>query len=86
LQDDRADARSSQMFVDNGRGQDRVESPPWRVRPSAMRPQNGDATSTEPRRSSVEDVKAALQDFKVALIYEDRTQRYRQGPESPMAP
>jgi len=86
LQDDRADARSSQMFVDNGRGQDRVDSPPWRVRPSAMRPQNGDATSTEPRRSSVEDVKAALQDFKVALIYEDRTQRYRQGPESPMAP
>jgi hypothetical protein len=86
LQDDRADARSSQMFVDNGRGQDRVDSPPWRVRPSAMRPQNGDATSTEPRRSSVEDVKAALEDFKVALIYEDRTQRYRQGPESPMAP
>ena len=86
LQDDRADARSSQMFVDNGRGQDRVNSPPWRVRPSAMRPQNGDATSTEPRRSSVEDVKAALEDFKVALIYEDRTQRFRQGPESPMAP
>ena len=85
-QDDRADARSSQMFVDNGRGQDRVDSPPWRVRPSAMRPQNGDATSTEPRRSSVEDVKAALEDFKVALIYEDRTQRFRQGPESPMAP
>jgi len=84
LQDDRADARSSQMFVDNGRGQDRVDSPPWRVRPSAMRPQNGDATSTEPRRSSVEDVKAALEDFKVALIYEDRTQRFR--PESPMAP
>ena len=81
LQDDRADARSSQMFVDNGRGQDRVDSPPWRVRPSAMRPQNGDATSTEPRRSSVEDVKAALEDFKVALIYEDRTQRFRQGPE-----
>jgi hypothetical protein len=85
-QDDRADARSSQMFVDNGRGQDRVDSPPWRVRPSATRPQNGDATSTEPPRSSVEDVKAALEDFKVALIYEDRTQRFRQGPESPMAP
>jgi hypothetical protein len=84
-QDDRADARSSQMFVDNGRGQDGI-APPWRVRPSATRPQNGNASSTEPPRSSVEDVKAALEDLKAALIYEDRTQRFRQGPESPMAP
>ena len=85
-QDDRADARSSQMFVDNGRGQNGINAAPWRVRPSATRPQNGDATATEPPRSSVEDVKAALEDFKVALIYEDRTRRFRQGPESPMAP
>ena len=83
---DRADARSSQMFVDNGRGQDGIDAPPWRVRPSATRPQNGDVTSTEPPRSSVEDVNAALEDLKAALIYEDRTQRFRQGPESPMAP
>jgi hypothetical protein len=85
-QGDRADARSSQMFVDNGRGQDGIDAPPWRVRPSATRPQNGNASSTEPPRSSVEDVKAALEDLKVALIYEDRAQRFRQGPESPMAP
>ena len=85
-QDDRADARSSQMFVDNGRGQDGIDAPPWWVRPSATRPQNGEASSTEPPRSSVEDVNAALEDLKSALIYEDRTQRFRQGPESPMAP
>jgi hypothetical protein len=85
-QGDRADARSSQMFVDNERGQDEIDAPPWRVRPSATRPQNGNTSSPEPSRSSVEDVKAALEDLKVALIYEDRTQRFRQGPESPMAP
>ena len=85
-QGDRADARSSQMFVDNGRGQDGIDAPPWRVRRSATRPQNGNASSTEPPRSSVEDVKAALEDLKVALIYEDRAQRFRQEPESPMAP
>jgi Na+-transporting methylmalonyl-CoA/oxaloacetate decarboxylase gamma subunit len=85
-QDDRADARSSQMFVDNWRGQDGIDAPPWRVRPSATRPQNGEASSTEPPRSSVEDVNAALEDLKAALIYEDRTQRFHQGPESPMAP
>jgi hypothetical protein len=85
-QGDRTDARSSQMFVDNGRGQDGIDAPPWRVRPSATRPQNGNASSTEPPRSSVKDVKAALEDLKAALIHEDRTQRFRQGPESPMAP
>jgi hypothetical protein len=85
-QGDRADARSSQMFVDNGRGQDGIDAPPWRVRPSATRPQNGEASSTEPPTSSVEDVNAALEDLKATLIYEDRTQRSRQGPESPMAP
>ena len=85
-QGDRADARSSQMFVDNGRGQDGIDAPPWRVRPSATRPQIGNASSTEPPRSSVEDVKAALEDLKAALIYEDRTRRFRQGSESSMAP
>ena len=73
-QDDRADARSSQMFVDNRRGQDGIDSPPWWMQPSVKRPQNGDATSTEPPRSSLEDVKAAPEHFKAALIYEDRTQ------------
>ena len=81
-QGDRADARSSQMFVDNGRGQDGIDAPP----PSATRPQIGNASSTEPPRSSVEDVKAALEDLKAALIYEDRTRRFRQGSESSMAP
>jgi hypothetical protein len=79
-------ARSSQMFVDGQRGQDGIDAPPWRMRPSATRPQDGNATPTEPPRSSLEDVKAALEDFKAALIYEDRTQRLRRGPESPMAP
>jgi hypothetical protein len=65
---------------------DGIDAPPWRVRPSATRPRNGDASSTEPPRSSVQDVNAALEDLKAALIYEDRTQRFRQGPESPMAP
>jgi hypothetical protein len=62
-------ARSSQMFVDGQRGRG-IDAPPWRMRPSATRPQDGNATSTEPPRSSLEDVKAALEDFKAALIYE----------------
>jgi hypothetical protein len=79
-QDD--DARSLQMFVDGQHGQDGIGAPPWRTRPSATRPQDGNATSTQPPRSSLEDVKAALENFKAALIYEDRTQRLRQGPET----
>ena len=73
-QDDRADARSSQMFVDNRRGQDGINSPPWRMQPSVKRPQDRDATSTESPRPSLEDVKAAPEHFKAALIYENRTQ------------
>ena len=73
-QDDRADARSSQMFVDNRRGQDGIDSPPWGKQPSVKRPQDRDATSTEPPRPSLEDVKAAPEHFKAALIYENRTQ------------
>ena len=85
-QDDRADARSSQMFVDNGRGQDGIDAPPPVGATFCNATPNGEASSTEPPRSSVEDVNAALEDLKSALIYEDRTQRFRQGPESPMAP
>jgi hypothetical protein len=73
-QDDRADARSSQMFVDNRRGQDGIDSPPWGKQPSVKRPRDRDATSTEPPRPSLEDVKAAPEHFKAALIYENRTQ------------
>jgi Sel1 repeat len=73
-QDDRADARSSQMFVDNRRGQDGIDSPSWWMQPSVKRPQDRDATSTEPPRPSLEDVKAAPEHFKAALIYENRTQ------------
>ena len=73
-QDDRADARSSQMFVDNRRGQDGINSPSWWMQPSVKRPQDRDATSTEPPRPSLEDVKAAPEHFKAALIYENRTQ------------
>ena len=73
-QDDRADARSPQMFVDNRRGQDGIDSPPWGKQPSVKRPRDRDATSTEPPRPSLEDVKAAPEHFKAALIYENRTQ------------
>ena len=73
-QDDRADARSPQMFVDNRRGQDGIDSPPWWKQPSVKRPQDRDATSTEPPRPTLEDVKAAPEHFKAALIYENRTQ------------
>ena len=74
LQDDRADARSPQMFVDNRRGQDGIDSPPWWKQPSVKRPQDRDATSMEPPRPSLEDVKAAPEHFKAALIYENRTE------------
>ena len=73
-QDDRADARSPQMFVDNRRGQDGIDSPPWWKQPSVKRPQDRDATSMEPPRPSLEDVKAAPEHFKAALIYENRTE------------
>ena len=76
-QDDRADARSSQMFVDNRRGQDGIDSPSWWMQPSVKRPQDRDATSTEPPRPSLEDVKAAPEHFKAALIYENRTRESR---------
>jgi hypothetical protein len=69
----RADARSSQMFVDNRRGQDGIDSPPWWMQPSVKRTQDRDATSTKPPRPSLEDIKAAPERFKAALIYEDRT-------------
>ena len=72
-QHDRADARSAQMFVDNRRGQDGIDPPPWGKQPSVKRPQDRDATSTEPPRPSLEDVKAAPEHFKAALIYENRT-------------
>ena len=62
-QDDRADARSPQMFVDNRRGQDGIDSPPWWKQPSVKRPQDRDATSMEPPRPSLEDVKAAPEHF-----------------------
>ena len=82
LQDD--GARSSQMFVDDQRSQEGIDDPPWRARPSAARPQSGEATSTEvPPRSSLEEVKAALENFRADYV--DRTQRFR-GRDSPMAP
>jgi hypothetical protein len=62
------------MFVDNRRGQDGIDSPPWWMQRSVKRPQDRDATSTEPPRPSLEDIKAAPEHFKAALIYEDRTQ------------
>ena len=70
----RADARSSQMFVDNRRGQDGINSPPWWMQPSVKRTQDRDATSTKPPGPSLEDIKAP-EHFKAALIYEDRTQK-----------
>jgi len=73
-QNDRAHARSRQRFVDNRRGQDGIDSPPWWKQPSVKRPQDRDATSTEPPRPTLEDVKAAPEHFKAALIYENRTQ------------
>jgi hypothetical protein len=73
-QDDRADARSSQMFVDNRRGQNGIDSPSSWMRLSVKRPQDRDATSMEPPRPSLEDVKAPPEHFKAALIYENRTQ------------
>src|SRR5262249_29368204 len=69
-------ARSSQMFVDDKRGQEGIDPPPWRALRSPTRRQNGDAISTEPPRSGLEDVKTALEDFKATLIYENRTQRF----------
>jgi hypothetical protein len=85
LQDD--GARSSQRFVDGQRGQEGIDALPWPIRPSATRPQIGEATSTEPPpRSSSGEVKAALEDFRAELIYVDRTQRFRRGQESPTAP
>jgi hypothetical protein len=85
LQDD--GARSSQRFVDDQRGQEGIDALPWPIRPSATRPQIGEATSTEPPpRSSSGEVKAALEDFRAELIYVDRTQRSRRGQESPTAP
>jgi hypothetical protein len=47
-QDYRADARSSQMFADDRRGQDGADSAPRWMRPSAKQLQNRNATSIEP--------------------------------------
>jgi hypothetical protein len=85
LQDD--GARSSQRFVDGQRGQEGNDALPWPIRPSATRPQIGEATSTEPPpKSSLGEVKAALEDFRAELIYVDRTQRFRRRQEAPTAP
>jgi hypothetical protein len=52
------------MFVDNRRGQDGMDSPPWWKQPSVKRPQDRDATSTEPPRPTLEDVKARQNTLK----------------------
>jgi hypothetical protein len=73
-------ARRSQMFVGDQRNQVRIDALPGRTRPSATRPQSRVAISTEPPpKSSLDEVKVALEDFRAELIYVDRTQKSRWG-------
>jgi hypothetical protein len=68
LQDD--GARRSQMFVDDQHNQVGMYALPRRIRPTATRPQNRAAISTEPPpKSSLEEVEVALEDFRAKLVY-----------------
>jgi hypothetical protein len=67
LQDD--GARRSQMFVDDKHNQVGMNAL-RRIRPTATRPQNRAAISTEPPpKSSLEEVEVALEDFRAKLVY-----------------
>jgi hypothetical protein len=81
LQDD--GARRSQTFVDDQRNQVGIDALPGRIRSSATPPQSRPAISTEPPpKSSLGEVKVALEDFRAELIYVDRTQRSRRGEDA----
>jgi hypothetical protein len=68
LQDD--GARGAQMFVDNQHKQVGLDALPGRIRPSATRPQNRAAISTEPPpKSSFKEVEVALEDFRAELVH-----------------
>jgi hypothetical protein len=76
-------AQRSQMFVDDQRNQVGIDALPGRTRPFATRPQSRAAISTEPPpKSSLEEVKVALEDFRAELIYVDRTQKSRRGEDA----
>jgi hypothetical protein len=66
-----------QRFVDDQRSHERTDALPRQMRPFATRSRNDEATSREaPPRSSLEEIEAALEDFRAKV---DRTQRVTYG-------